>query len=232
MSRERKRKKKERQQRARAGQKIEFPPIPIDWPPEDLPDDQWTMGMHAAVLLHPMVVGLGGHPRIVADEDYVAACLQVIERHGTRHFADAMLRVLKRTVDHPWTLANSPVAGQAVPAPIPATCDLKLPMTRVEIPGQRNTPDNWTAGMVIGLLLNPATTGIWPFKQVISDSEWVGSFTRMLNQDGVAQTLVDFIYVLRFTYGSPGVAAGGIPPGCVFRDDTGMPGSPPGASPE
>ena len=51
--------------------------------------------------------------------------------------------------------------------------------------------------MVRGMICNPIYTGVPPYPSIISDEEWIAAATRMINEEGVEQFLVNLLHVLR-----------------------------------
>lgn len=213
--RRRKRKEKKEKQRT-AG----FIRLPVAWP-SDLSADPESMtdAELLAIVTHPMATGIGSHPKTTADADYIERCQKTVATYGIRAFADYLLRLLHATTYLPWAYPQDRVEGQPVPPPVQQRSKLSLPMTRVDFPGDRHLPkDKWTPGMVMATTLNPAVTGLPPFPPMIPTSLWLAAFTRMMQTDGVVQTLVDFLCVLRWTYGVAGVSAGHTPFGYTLAE--------------
>ena len=188
--------------------------LDIHWPGSPASNmDNWTEGEVVGLSIHPMVTGLGQHPRTVSDNDYVMSCQRIVNDYGAATFTDGLLQVLHETAhpDMPWVM---PVEkNQPVPASPRVRENVRLPMPRPEMPGDRTIRDQWTEGMVLGLMLNPVVTGVFPFEPVIEPEKWKIIFERQLDEVGVKQIMVDLLYVLRWTYGAPGIGPGHIPYG-------------------
>lgn len=61
----------------------------------------------------------------------------------------------------------------------------------------------FTVESIRAMLCNPIYTGIMPYSRIISDEEWVAAAARSIREDGVEQFLVNMLYVLRESYGTP-----------------------------
>jgi hypothetical protein len=50
---------------------------------------------------------------------------------------------------------------------------------------------------VKGILLNPIYTGLGPFPRLVEDATWVRACSKLIEQDGPQQFLVNLLHVLR-----------------------------------
>lgn len=187
--------------------------LQLAWPAADKPLSAYTDAEMNAVLLHPMCTGVGNHPKTVSDADYIASCCDICRQFGPSEFASGLLQLLQGTDDLPWAL---PPDGPkpAVPEPVQPRTDsgkqLNLPLPRAKVPTNESVKGGWDAGLVIGMAVNPVYAGLGPFPPIISSEQWVAAFSAMLRKDGTIKMMVDFLYVLRSTFGAYGVT-----PGCL-----------------
>lgn len=78
--------------------------------------------------------------------------------------------------------------------------DLELPEPTVEFKASDNEED-FTSGQIAGILCNPVYAGVGVDQAVISDKMWVKAATRLIDEQGAEQFLVNLLYVLRQTLG-------------------------------
>jgi hypothetical protein len=50
---------------------------------------------------------------------------------------------------------------------------------------------------VEGILVNPIYTGVGPFPRLVEDEIWVRTCTKLIQEEGAEQFLVNLLYVLR-----------------------------------
>lgn len=190
--------------------------IPLTMPPASDTTRELTEPEAYAVLIHPMYTGVGQFPREDSDADYIDDCLELVKQHGRKAFAAALIRLLKMTERMSWTKAEEREGPP--PAPIEPRSKRKLPMPQVDMPPAASSilhPEDMSDQHGVAVLLNPATAGVGPFQPYVSPIVWAYNFSRLMQARGNAQTLVDFLYVVRHTYGTAGVAPGHMPAGYV-----------------
>jgi hypothetical protein len=51
-----------------------------------------------------------------------------------------------------------------------------------------------------GILVNPIYTGLGPFPRLIEDEAWIRSCTKLIEEEGTEQFLVNLLYVLRESF--------------------------------
>lgn len=54
-----------------------------------------------------------------------------------------------------------------------------------------------TLEAIRGILVNPIYTGIGPFPRLVQDETWVNAGTKLIEEEGARQFLVNLLYVLR-----------------------------------
>jgi hypothetical protein len=170
----------------------------VRWPAPGKPIDQWTDAELCAVAIHPMVTGLGRHPRTVSDEDWGVSCRRIVQEVGTAQFLTGFLHLLRTTV----ALFVGP-APEAADYPEPSE-DRAVPLPKVAHPGDRTWGDAWTEDMVGGILCNPVYTGIPPYPEVVPESQWKQTARMQISQIGAQQFLVNMLYALKRSFGAPG----------------------------
>lgn len=208
--RRKRKRKRDRKRRERAASR--YTPAPgLAWPAADKPAAEFSDGECYAVLIHPMVTGLGAHPRTVSDEDWVNAVLTAAGVYGPVQVVTDIVDVLLGT-DALWNDWSNPTPGGKV-GPYPASrSGIKLPMTTVDTEG-----DRWTPGMVAGMVLNPVYVGVGGFPPYITKDRWVRAFvgdTRG-DEDRLKQNLVDMLFALKKVFGFPGNPERSVPFGYV-----------------
>ena len=75
--------------------------------------------------------------------------------------------------------------------------DNQLPRPDVEWVTSGTRPGAFTAAGVKGILVNPLYAGAGPFPRIVSDAEWVGACTKLLQEESAEQFLVNLLFVLR-----------------------------------
>jgi hypothetical protein len=173
----------------------------VKWPLAGKPVEEYSDAELLAVAIHPMATGLGQHPRSVSDEAWAASCLRVVRERGLAQFLTDLLQVLRLTADY--FIGPAGKVGEYPRVKTPG--DLPLPLA--SHPGDRTWGTKWTEGMVVGAMCNPVLAGIPPFPAIMSDRKWISGMVGAVKQRGTQQFLVDLLYVLKRSYGAPGVDA-------------------------
>jgi hypothetical protein len=73
--------------------------------------------------------------------------------------------------------------------PLPAP---NVVVARAGTPLQELSPE-----AVKGILVNPIYTGVGPFPRLVEDGAWVHACTRLIEEEGADQFLVNLLHVLR-----------------------------------
>jgi hypothetical protein len=154
------------------------------------PVDQWSEAELTGVAINPVVTGLGQHPRVVSDEDWVASCLRILEEDGPAQFLTDVLHVLRMTAP---LLAGPPPEATEYPQ---VREKEEVPLPNVAHPGDRSWGDRWNEDMVGGILCNPVYAGIPPYPEVMPESLWRKSALMQIDQIGAEQFLVNMLYAL------------------------------------
>jgi hypothetical protein len=161
--------------------------------------DRYTDGELYAVALHPAVAGLGCRPRVVSDEDWVESVVELCNRYGTRAVFRDLLLLLRQTYE----LWKSD--GRAVPPDVPVAKKTRLEIPR---PSVFRSPaadvERWTEADVRSLLCNPAHAGIGPHARLVPDDLWTEAIVKIASREGLKQTLVNVLAMLRSTFGGGG----------------------------
>jgi len=199
-SRLRKQKKRARYYERRQAQRAAaaFP----DWtlPLLDSDPSGWTDAQVIAVSVHPMMTGLGRHPRLVADADWVDNVVRVKSAMSDEDFWHRFLQLLRTT--YAWW---DPQAGHVneVAGPYPE-CESGrvLPARTVE----SYSGKLWTPAAVTGAVVNPVYTGIGCYPRQIPDVTWVQGVTLLEQRDGMAEDLllVNVLWALWESFGGDG----------------------------
>ena len=211
--RRKKRKEEERRERRRHLLRGRRRAPPLSWPSPGKPVEAYTDGELYAVALHPLVTGLGSHPRIVSDDDWVASALRLIKDYGLKRVVHDLLHLLRMTT-HLWLGERS--AAQTVSAYPPKRTDLQLPLADAETSSPTGC---WTPGLVKGIMLNPVYAGLGPFPPVINEETWVAVSLKTMEREGVKQTLVNILFLLKETFGWPGGPFGSVPFGYALPEE-------------
>jgi hypothetical protein len=211
--RRKKRKDDERRERWRQLLRGRRRAPPLSWPGRGKPVEAYTDGELYAVALHPMVTGLGSHPRTVSDEDWVASALRLIKDYGLKRLIHDLLHLLRMTT-HFW-LGQRGAAGTVSAYPQKRT-DLQLPLPDAET---SSPTGRWTPGLVKGALLNPVYTGLGPFPALVDEETWVAACLKTMEREGVKQTLVNILFLLKETFGWPGGPFGSVPFGYALPEE-------------
>jgi hypothetical protein len=186
-----KRKKKPQRQRYEKAPKVK-------WPEGMHRDaDRYTDGELYAIALHPAVAGLGCRPRVVSDEDWVESVVALCNQYGTRAVFRDLLLLLRQTYD----LWHSD--GRAVPPdlPVPKKTRIEIPRPSVFRSPATEQVERWTEPDVRSILCNPTCAGIGPLPRVVADDEWVDAIVKLAVMEGLKQTLVNVLAMLRSTFG-------------------------------
>ena len=163
----------------------------VRWPDLRKPPESWTTAEARAVCINPIVTGIGRHPRLVSDEDWVMSCEKVVQNDGVPQFLTDLLHILRITV--PKYLGEPPAIGNYPPR----TTDGDVPLPNVAHPGGHGWDEDWNEGMVGGILCNPVYAGIPPFDAVVDDETWIAAGIKMVEQVGLRQYLVNVLYELK-----------------------------------
>ena len=51
-----------------------------------------------------------------------------------------------------------------------------------------------------GIICNPIYAGVGPFPRIVPDETWIGSATKLIDEEGPEQFLVNMLYVLRRSF--------------------------------
>lgn len=76
-----------------------------------------------------------------------------------------------------------------------------MPLPNVSVPESGDDPSKFGAAGIKGMIVNPIYAGIAEFPKLIPDEQWVAAASRVLDEDGPDQFLVNLLYVLRRTFG-------------------------------
>lgn len=85
----------------------------VRWPNLLTPLEDWSCAEARGVAINPIVTGIGSHPRLISDEDWVLSCERDIAEHELPQFLTDLLHVLRLTIptylgppqpvgDYPW----------------------------------------------------------------------------------------------------------------------------------
>ena len=72
-----------------------------------------------------------------------------------------------------------------------------LPAANVVVARAGTPPEQLSPEAVKGILVNPIYTGVGPFPRLVEDAAWVRACTRLIEEEGADQFLVNLLYVLR-----------------------------------
>ncbi len=189
-----KRKKKSQGRRYEKAPKVQWPEV------MHREADRFTDGELYALALHPVVAGLGCRPRVVSDEDWVESVVQLCNDYGTKAVFRDLLLLLRQTYD----LWKSD--GRAVPPDSPVQKKTRLEIPRPSVFRSPATADaeRWTEPDVRSMLCNPTHAGIGPHAQLVPDDLWVDAVVKLAATEGLKQTLVNVLAMLRSTFGGGG----------------------------
>jgi hypothetical protein len=127
----------------------------IRWPDLNTSPHSWSNAELRGVVLNPVMTGIGRHPRMITDEDWVMNCEKDVEQNGLAQFLTDLLHILHVTV--PKFLGEPPSISDY---PQRKT-EEEVPLPNVSAKGDRDwKEDEWTGQMVGGMLCNPVRTGI------------------------------------------------------------------------
>jgi hypothetical protein len=159
-----------------------------------------------ALVMHPMVTGLGKHPRRISDEDYFYAQVHTAEMETKfAQWVFDLVHILRQTIGM--------LYDQDFPDELPMTNyptskhpEFKLPMPDVAAPSDRewNETSRWTARMVRGMMISPTLVGMGPFPQRLPLMQWVRTVVALGKKEGILYTAVNMIYVTRHMIGYAG----------------------------
>jgi hypothetical protein len=208
---ERRRRQKARQKRDQRRESSRL--VRVKWPsqeaivgrdPEDLTDAE-TRG----IVLCPLVTGIAAHPRSVSDEDWVQAAIEHAEEFGEPEMLADLLYLLRQVT--PYLLGEASTEVQDYP---PSKSDRKLPLPNVaaRVSDQGYDKHKWTPEMVGAVLCNPVFAGVPPFAPLIEEKRWLNAAVNR-REYSLEQLLVNILFSLRVTFGSPGSPQKVIPMG-------------------
>jgi hypothetical protein len=192
-----KRKKKPQRRRYEKAPKVKWPEA------MHREADRYTDGELYAVALHPAVAGLGCRPRAVSDEDWVESVVRLCNQYGTRAVFRDLLLLLRQTYE----LWKSD--GRAVPpdVPVPKKTRLEIPLPSVFRSPAAAAAERWTEPDVRAMLCNPTVAGIGPYPQAVPDELWTEAIGKLAAREGLKQTLVNVLAMLRSTFGGGGFSS-------------------------
>ena len=72
-----------------------------------------------------------------------------------------------------------------------------LPAPNVVVARSGTPPDQLSPEAVKGILVNPIYTGVGPFPRLVEDAAWVRASSKLIEEEGPEQFLVNLLYVLR-----------------------------------
>ena len=72
-----------------------------------------------------------------------------------------------------------------------------LPAPNVVVARSGTPPDQLSPEAVKGILVNPIYTGVGPFPRLVEDAARVRACSKLIEQEGPEQFLVNLLYVLR-----------------------------------
>jgi hypothetical protein len=72
-----------------------------------------------------------------------------------------------------------------------------LPAPNVVVARAGTPPQQLTPEAVKGILVNPIYTGVGPFPRLVEDVAWVRACTKLIEEEGPQQFLVNLLHVLR-----------------------------------
>lgn len=179
--------------------------------------EKLTDSEYFAIIANPFIAGLGSHGRLVADEDWVDHCLEVLKIYRTEDLLEGFLHILV-TMSSCLFLNHDAASAVLGDYPKPTTT-LKVPFPNVVIPTQK-APDEWNEEMVRTIMCNPTYVGLPPFPPHVSISHWIKANSRVIKHQDmtVPQFLVNMLSTLKSTYSFPGGPEPAIPPGYEEED--------------
>ena len=154
--------------------------------------------------LTPMHTGLGGAPRNISDEDWIALFEDTVKTDGLKQTIVNFLEALRRSADM-WNGAPGPL--QAYPQ---LKVSRRLPVANMAMPGERGggeplvSKGEFTEEVIRGMLVNPVYAGVAGCPAIIDDELWVKAVERAIELGGLDQTLVNILHALKKTFGQPG----------------------------
>ena len=75
-----------------------------------------------------------------------------------------------------------------------------LPRPNVVVAKSGTPPNQLTAEAVKGMVINPIYTGVGPFPRMVEDDAWVSACTRLIEEEGPTQFLVNLLFVVRQSF--------------------------------
>jgi hypothetical protein len=78
-----------------------------------------------------------------------------------------------------------------------------LPFVTAHTPSGAESPGEFTAEELRGILTNPIYAGLGPYPQIIADEVYIAAAARLIREQGPEQFLVNLLAVLREALGSP-----------------------------
>jgi hypothetical protein len=164
----------------------------VRWPDLRTPPQSWSPAEVRGICINPITTGIGCHPRMTSDEDWVLACERDVEEYGLAQFLTDLLHVLRLTIldylGEPQPVGDYPQRK----------FDGEVPLPNVAYKGDRDwNQDGWSQGMVGGILCNPVYAGIPPFEAVVDEPTWIAAGVRMVGNIGLRQYLVNVLYQLK-----------------------------------
>jgi hypothetical protein len=170
----------------------------------------WSEPELEGLAICPVVTGIGSHPRIVSDEDWVASCFAHVAEVGLAQFLVDILHV-SRLVVPDYVFDGEPIPPQNYP---PSETKLKIPIANVPYPGDAGwDPKRWTTDMICSMAASMTVVGIYPYPPMIDEILWLQTQVRRINEVGLQQHLVNMLYILKQSYSSDN-----LPPGFFERD--------------
>jgi hypothetical protein len=176
-------------------------PVPA-WPLEPFDPNvrkpKVTNGEAYGLVIHPCMTGLGCYGRVAADIDWIETVSDCCDRYGVEQVFSDIVTIMIQTADI-WA-KRAPEGSVEHQVKTRSTGRLPAP-TRTRCRGDGY---KWTATDVLAVTSNPVIVGIPPFPAIASRQEWLRSVRLCAQGLGLVQTLVDFLDILKRTYGYPG----------------------------
>jgi hypothetical protein len=72
-----------------------------------------------------------------------------------------------------------------------------LPAPNVVVARAGTPTEQLSAEAIKGILVNPIYTGVGPFPRLVEDAAWVRACSKLIEEEGPQQFLVNLLYVLR-----------------------------------
>lgn len=167
----------------------------VRWPDLRTPPETWSYAEARGVGINPIVTGIGSHPRLIADEDWVLRCEWDVEANGLPQFLTDLLHVLRLTI--PKYLGPPPPVGNYPRRRSKG----RVPLPDVSHPGDRDwNEEDPNEQMIGGVLCNPICAGIPPFPPMVSDQLWIAAGVKLVQEEGLRQYLVNVLYQLKKSF--------------------------------